>query len=449
MTIIEHDIAIDIQIGGNKWIPTDMDVSRSRYNETDTARMMVIPDPEQEGDIVPVEGTEIIIRLGPRTSFIENAGRSKSDDPDELYRVFTGYVSNSFQMQKGLWEVDAVDFILDLKKIKLNFSTGDGETVVSSLVQEIVDKVNSEKDSSIIPDLEADINIENPEENVSLGYVDIVQKTRANVPRNATKEGLEISRQYTQVKCADVLDDLAKAVNVNWWVDAFNVLRFGPTETSIHRLDWVTETSAGKQTPPYRSVRVVGDGISSESGREAKKLISKDGVISVGSVEAGGQPYGGYDGTTADLQRIGFTEEEIAAVQQASSTDQELKEPIFTYKNKSIKTKEEAQRIRNKILNELQEQQAGGSITIVGRPMVDILDVVEMPKRFGQTSQGEFIEPAQYLVGKVSHRLNGSDGYVTKVECAGIAGRYSGPVFEYQDGEIVLSSEEGEYSVEQ
>lgn len=429
MAIIDQSLDTEIEISGFEWKVSNMSVKRSRYNQTNTVTMMATPDPEDNPDAVPVEGAEAVIRLGPRTSFVSGEGRSAFDSGGELWTVFSGYVSNTFEMEEGLYEIDIVDFTIDLKKYEFYYNT-DSETYISTIVGELVTRVNASLDSTIEPELETVIDLEQSVGSQLEGAYFALEQTGED-----TNIDIPISVSYTGKSAAEVLDELAKMANANWWIDAFNRLHFGQTETKIHKLDWVTETSAGKKTPPYRSVRVIGDGVSSEQGWDAKNLISKDGTVSERQVEDTVQDYGGYNQPL--LEEIGISEQQLAA------ESQELKTPVFTYKNKSIKTLEQAQNIANKLVDELQEQQAGGSITIVGRPMVDSLDIVEMPDRFGRTSTGTVVEPAQYLVTAVEHRLTQSEGYVTKIECGGLAGRYDGPVFEYGDsGSLILSSKD-------
>lgn len=436
MTTVAQDVEVIIRIDGadgttEYWKPTQLEIARSRYNETDTARMMAVPDPDENPDAVPIEGKVVTIELGPRSSFVEDSGRETIRNEDELYRVYTGYVGNTFEMQKGLWEIDCFNFMIDLKKVEINYSTGDTETYISNIVRALVRKINDNLDETVEAELELNLDLSQQAPPPGSGYFDYY------LIRNIENRDIPISTQYTGEKAADVLDDLSKRANSAWWIDANNVLQFGPTETSIHKLDWVTDTSAGKQTPPYRSVKVIGDGLVSKDGWEGKNLVSQEGVGANGNVETTNQSYGGYDERT--LRNLGATTEEIELLQKTTG---ELRKPTFTYKNKSIKTQQEAENTRDRILDELQEQQAGGEVTVVGRPMIDPLDVIEMPDAFGNPEQD--VEPAQYLVQGVRHLVDGSNGYITKVDCGGLAGRLSGPVYEHNDaGNLILSSDEG------
>ncbi|AGM11353.1 late control GPD [Halogranum tailed virus 1] len=412
MVVYDQELHVEVDIGGNKWKPIDGNVTRSRYNEADTVQMMAVPDPDENPDAVPVEEQEITVRLGPRSSVTTDGERDFVND-DLLVTVFTGYVTNVFDFGDGSWEIEAVNYMLDLKTTNVYVSV-DTYISTSNLVEEVV------KDVNLFAGIDLDYNIDlSPTFPGPYGYS---RWSATGQQPEATDE--LISREYTGVKAAKVLDELSEAANAIWWIDANNTLQFGPTNTAAHKLSWVTETSAGKQTPPYKSVKVVGDNIVSTEGWARSQMLSEATGLSQGQ-----------------LQRLGAEDEEIGAGG--------LVPPTFTYRNESIKTQAEAEQIRNRILDELQQQQAGGHVTIVGRPMIDILDVIEMPDSFGRTStspdeESEFIEPAQYIVQKVEHRLSGQDGYVTRIECGGLAERYSGPVYEYdENGNLILSTEEG------
>jgi len=97
--------------------------------------------------------------------------------------------------------------------------------------------------------------------------------------------------------------------------------------------------------------------------------------------------------------------------------DAELAEPTFTYRNMEINTQREANNVKEDILEQLRKQQGTGDITLIGFPEIRPGDGVQMPNTERQPMGGE-----RYGVEQVTHRLNSSDGFITKVKVAGLVG---------------------------
>lgn len=251
------------------------------------------------------------------------------------------------------------------------FTPGDVKILISELVDIIVERAG-------IPESERDIQIEK-------GGIEV-----GETPDGETiKKGFdyEVTFSQWQVPIKDVLDRTTSAAQADWWFDRFGTFHFGPRipDENIYsyELEYITDSSDGKTTPPYRSVEVIGDGVVSEEGWSRASLVSEDPLNSNGNV---------------------------------LEDDPELVEPTFTYRNMEINTKEEAENVKNDIIEQLRKQTGTGDITLVGFPELRPGDGVQMPNTEIQPMGGE-----RYGVREVTHRLNSSDGFLTKVKVAGMA----------------------------
>lgn len=416
--IFNQTVNIDVDVSGNKWLPVTADVQRSRYSKADSVKGIFVPDPEENPNAAPVVGDDIYVETGPKQSVSDDGGR-EANLVDSV-RVFTGYVSNVYDFGDGSYQIEAANYSLDLEKSKISISTGD-QVKVTEFVRQVV------KDFELVAGINMETNIDTSE-NVNKPY----GFSRFETFGPGEETGGLIQREFTDTKVSEILDRLSEAANAIWWIDRFNRLNFGPTDTAIHKLAWVVDTSAGKQTPPYRSVRVIGDGVASAEGWEASGMLSEDTAVQQRNVK----PAPGFETPTADTY------------QTTTRNVYGLRPPTFVYRNDAIKTQREADEVSNRLIDELQQQQAGGHVEVVGRPMIDILDAIEMPDSFARTAESPLgssteIPPAQYSVQTVKHRYDASEGFTTRVECGGLGGRYSGPVYELNDdGKVVLSTQE-------
>lgn len=111
-----------------------------------------------------------------------------------------------------------------------------------------------------------------------------------------------------------------------------------------------------------------------------------------------------------------------------------LQEPTFTFRSREIKTQEQADKAAKKIIDELLNQTKGGNVTMVGRSYVKPHDKLQLPDRFGG---------GEYLVNKVTHNFNSSDGFVTVVECGGLTTKDKA-FYKSASGEVVQKIPEAE-----
>lgn len=196
----------------------------------------------------------------------------------------------------------------------------------------------------------------------------------------------------------EALEKARKRTNSEWWFDRNGVFNFGVPDPEKYELTYITDADAGKTTPPYQSVRVIGSGSASQEGYRRNSMNMEESIV---------------------LEKeIGVNEngDPVAIEPDFDEDESQLKNP-FTYRNAEISTDAQAKAVMENIITDLAEQQADGTITVVGFPEIDPLDGVKMPNTDSQPMGG-----AGYGVYKVVHRLNGSDGFITIIHVSGPTG---------------------------
>jgi len=188
------------------------------------------------------------------------------------------------------------------------------------------------------------------------------------------------SAEYTDKRCDVIVQKMADMGNAVWVVDPTGTIQITQdigALTTEHELESVIDTSAGKATPAYQSVRVYGSSPASAGASD----------------RVGGQ-----------------SAMHLLASAPVSATAGEG-EPTYTYTDDDIRTEQQAQNVADRIQQELQAQQQGGWIDIVGDPTIRPYDTVTLPESLGG---------AQYLVSGVRHRLGISNGFTTRIRCGGV-----------------------------
>lgn len=200
----------------------------------------------------------------------------------------------------------------------------------------------------------------------------------------------EITFSQWEVPVKEILDRTTSAAQADWWFDRYGKFNFGPRIPNenifAYELEYITDASDGKTSPPYQSVQVIGDGVVSEEGWSRSSLVNETPVNTRGNVDV-------------------------------NTDEAELVEPTFTYRNMEINTQQEADNVKEDILEQLREQTGTGDVTVVGFPEVRPGDGIQMPNTERQPMGGE-----RYGVEQVTHRLNSSDGFITKIKVSGMVG---------------------------
>jgi len=222
---------------------------------------------------------------------------------------------------------------------------------------------------------------------------------------------IEVTVDTWREPIEEVLDNMQLKSESIWEVDRYGDFYFGAINPDAHKLRFITETSAGKQSPAWRSVLVIGDGVVSQDGWGASAQINEDAMEVRGNIDG-------------------------------AEVEDGLAEPTFVYRNLEINTREEARHVMEELREEIREQAAGGFIEVVGHPEVWPGDAIELPDAPQQPFALE-----RFGVKRVIHRLNNNDGYTTRIECGGITNA-SKTVFEDELMDIIEEQKEYEDSRE-
>jgi len=231
-------------------------------------------------------------------------------------------------------------------------------------------------------------------------------------PSSASK--IYFSESVVPVK--DALDKIRERAGIEIWFDKDGTFYAGDPangdlvedETKAFNIRLITDTSAGITTPAYQSVQVIVPGSTNRSdvSDTDRNIFRDDDNKTVVNVNIA-QPKSGGSQANNVLQL--FRESDISEVDDIS-----LQPPTYQYVSEEISTDEQAQRVALKIADDLRKQQGSGEITIVGMPEVQPFDAVVTPSSNSQPMGGQ-----TYGVFSVTHLINNSDGFKTKIEVAG------------------------------
>ena len=204
-----------------------------------------------------------------------------------------------------------------------------------------------------------------------------------------------------------LLQRLEKECFAEYWFDKEGVFHFGLPNPKKYRLDLITESEAALETPPYRSVRVVG---SKPVGRAGKRYSSWTQLPEDGEkVE--------ITATIGRIQNLAIAEEEAGISPENIPEKQivlnETTPPVYEYIDYSLTTEEQIISVAKSLIKELIKKNASGDITVVGLPEVELFDIVRLPNSTERPLGG-----AEYAVTKVTHELSGKNGYTTRIGVA-------------------------------
>jgi hypothetical protein len=173
-----------------------------------------------------------------------------------------------------------------------------------------------------------------------------------------TTETLTLSLKEQDADSA--VEKVTKLAGLVWYINAQNqLLATPPSKVGERRIiENPIDVSAGKRTPPYQRVVVIGNSPTSRRGLESRQLISS-------------QP--------------------VAAARGSG-------EPVYEYEDDDIASQEQAENIATTIFQRLQQQQRGGFIEVLGRSDIRPFDTLQFPPGFGGG--------AEYLAKSVKHRIS-------------------------------------------
>jgi hypothetical protein len=256
--------------------------------------------------------------------------------------------------------------------------------------------------------------------------------------------------------CWKLLNKISIKTDWTWYVDAFdrvwlasdiysnqsasgredNVVDANGGEPDSRRpmqtkqLQYVTDHSDGLEVPPYQKVVVTGDNVNlAEQLDNAAEDTTEDDTGEDGEEDSadedGGEDSTGEDGgedsadeetdvdTTSPINVRLSKRPTIGAAETDLYTEGD---PIFADSDKSIKTNDQAVNTAKQILKNFRQKQKGGEITVAGRADIRPFDIVQMP----QADANEQFFGEEYLVYKLKHTVDSSNGFTTKIFCGGL-----------------------------
>ena len=288
-------------------LETGLRVETGLYNKAAVAKATVLGD-HSEGDEISVE-------------LVDGS-------------IFSGTVQNTENGVGDRTRVTAYDAIYDLKRteISLKLDVTNAELAIKDEVEKRID---------------VDVVIE--------------ASSRTDVATNFKETALDA-----------YVEKMAKLTNTVWYVNYSNQLVIDDPgsvgrERSLERL---IDVSAGKRSPAYQSVRVIGNSATSRRGKDHKHMVASEPVVATAG-----------DG-----------------------------DPEFRFEDDSIGSQEQAQNVADSIRNRLKRQQKGGYVEVVGRNDLRPWDIVELPEAQGGES---------YTVSTVKHTV-GAEGWKTRLGLGGL-----------------------------
>jgi len=414
MTEIYNDnVQVTLTIDGDEWHVIDAKVELSRMKTPNYVDLIMLPDPQDT--TIPADVSQLI--GAPFRLEVDNDLISERDtDAEEDTLLFDGQLANISPTGEKTYEGIAYDpaqqpfaeegdggsimnQFIDIGLPEYSYKSymfegaNQGGTVLEPQfikASELVERVMEELG---ITDYEIRLSeegetISGPEEEYTAG------------------EDKTLSFDQSLIKVEDALDRVRETTRTEWWFDKEGTFNLGIPNPTKHSLQFITESSAGKTTPPYQSVRVIGSGAASQEGYSRTSMNIEDKIV----VE----------------RNLALEEGSRDPVSVEVPEGEDPKNPVFTYRNLEISSIQQAKDTAEKLAEDLGEQQADGTITVTGFPEVVPFDGILMPQSVN--SEGENYNKNQpmggraYKVYKVTHRLNSSDGFITKIQVGGLSG---------------------------
>lgn len=435
---------ISLKIDGSEWYPLEINVELTTHATPDYVDMIISPpssvlenldgSPSQTAENGGLLGTEFTLDVNTELEF---GGRST-----EQTRIFTGKLANLSTAAQGAWEAVAFDpshqsfasadtvenqgnffnstINLPASTDSTKFEENDPYFAQPSITKPYASQIKaSELAKNIIE--ESDISSSANDYEIKLadhpGYT-IGKRPDGSLVQGGIDRLLFFSSQEITVK--EALERITTATNSAYWFDENGKFYIGAVEQGspidVFDLSFITETSAGKSTPAWQGVQVIGSGVVSEDGWDKTNMNSENPSLSAAALKDDGK----------------------------TDTDK-LKEPVYTYRNLEIQTQAEADAVAKEIVNDLKDQQEKGKVSVVGLPEIRPLDAIQMPQASDENAPNynpdQPMGGKRYSVVKVVHKINPSDGFVTDIHVGGLK-RESSTLF---NEDIDLSDAASEY----
>jgi len=410
--IINDNVQVDLQIGGDEWWVVDAEVVLSQKSTPNRTELIMIPS-GQAARYLPDPVTDLLgseFELHADTDMMSN--RTSSANEETL--LFKGNLANisptgknSYEAiaydpsQQPLGDVDPAEDGLSFQNEYVYIPDPDyGSTSTSPEGSRYEPIVVSAK--RVVEAIIEDLNIEEYEITLQEGGYELEGPEGSYTA--ARNPNLRFHSHFLPVK--EVLEKVRKRTNSEWWFDKSGKFHFGLPEPEVHELTLITDSDAGKVTPPYQSVRVIGSGISSAEGFSRSSMDIEDKLVVEASIATLQSDEGESGGLVANFG--------------------ETREPVFEYIDLEITTQEQGREAAKSLISDLATQQQDGSITVVGFPEIEPNDGIVLPQ--ADTPDKRNYRPRQpmggggYGVYEVKHRLNNQNGFTTKITVSGLSG---------------------------
>lgn len=407
--IFNDNVEVTMTIDGDPWYVVDAEVELSRMDTPNYVDLLMIPDPDETVPNLPDRIDELIgssFRLEADNDLISE--RDSNAEEDSL--LFDGNLANISPTGLNSYEAIAYDpaqqaFAPEadggsMMNQYINIGAPEYDYELMFFDQSGLEfEIQTIKSTEFARQIVEELGIEEYEIEMEEGGIDI------SGPEGSTtiayERNLVIDDSFITVE--EALTKLREWCEVEWWFDKAGVFHIGPPRPTKHELKFIKDSSAGRTTPPYQSVRVIGSGAASVEGYSRTNMDIEDKIV----VEAAiAQTEGG------DL---------IANIG-------ETRQPVFEYRNLEVSNREQAESTARKLVQDLGEQQSDGTVTVVGFPEIIPMDGIVMPAgEDGEYDEGD-IRNDQPMGGfgfgvyKVVHRLNASDGFITKIHVSSVIG---------------------------
>lgn len=395
-TIINDSLEVSLVVDGQPWHVKEAIVELSRTDTPNYVDILMLPDPEQTAPTLP---TDIDKMIGSTFELhVDNSMYSKRDTTaTEDTLLFAGNLANISITGKNYYEGIAYD---PAQQAFAETAEGGGSisnTTISIKEPDYGHRVMYTPERGTVYEAQSMLASEFVSRATNkLGLTDVDIDLSVEGKSVGGVEGgydRQLSFGEKDVIIKDGFNKARERCRAEWWFDKEGTFHFGLPEPTRHELKYITDADAGKTTPPYWSVRVIGSGAASAENRSRENMYIEDKVVVEAelAIDSDGNPTAQF-GTT--------------------------RQPVFEYHDLEISTDEQAKSVARTLVDDLSEQQADGKITVVGFPEVVPMDGVVMPDSEEQPMGGK-----GYNVYKVQHHLNESDGFLTQIHVSGVTGR--------------------------
>jgi hypothetical protein len=421
--IYKDNIDVTMKIAGDPWLIIEAKVELTRATVPDYVDLVMIPHPSETLPDLPNIDTLVGEKF---TLDVDNDMISERDtDAEEVTRIFTGNLANISPTGKNIYEgiayspmhqpfnkkdagsalnteINIGGDLLPYDKEFQGYGLSRGTEYVSGHYIQAKDLVKEITSFIDLPEDKVNINLK-----------------KDGVDRGEFTGGFNKTLQFEHKKrtIGDILNRVRRETASEFWFDRLGNFHFGVPDPTDHRLSYIIDADAGKTTPPYQSVIVIGSGVASAEADQSKAAMVAENPTVV----------------TATIANVfnedGRTNEDPEALLGVDPSD--LPEPVYTYRNAELTTDDQAKNTAKKIIQDLAEQQADGTVTVVGFPEVRPLDSIEMPNTDIQPMGGY-----SYGVYKVVHTINGTDGFTTKIHVSNPVGVTRAKKFELSEDAV-------------